>query len=119
MPQSRLAYQNSQIALTRSASVPFKKQKPKPFEHNHYKLNQRAYKASFFQRASVLKITNLTVTASVPKQQSCRNTEQSIAILTVTSPIVINVPTRGLLVALTKDSFVLWLAKFQYQKSCL
>ena len=42
-----------------------------------------------------------------------------IAILTVMSPIVINVPTRGLLVAVTKDSFVLWLAKFKYQKSCL
>ena len=56
MPQSRLAYQNSQIALTRSASVPFKKQKlkVKPLERYHYKLNQRAYKASYFQRASVL-----------------------------------------------------------------
>ena len=54
MPQSQLAYQNSQIALTRSASVPFKKQKLKPLERNHYKLNQRAYKASYFQRASVL-----------------------------------------------------------------
>ena len=43
----------------------------------------------------------------------------SVAILTVTSPIVINVPTRGLLVAVTKDSFVLWLAKFKYQKSSL
>ena len=43
----------------------------------------------------------------------------SIAILTVMSPIVINVPTRGLLVAVTKDSFVLWLAKFKYQKNCL
>ena len=41
------------------------------------------------------------------------------AILTVTSPIVINVPTRGLLVVETKDSFVLWLAKFKYQKNCL
>ena len=42
-----------------------------------------------------------------------------IAILTVTSPIVINVPTRGLLAVKTKDSFVLWLAKFKYQKTCL
>ena len=42
-----------------------------------------------------------------------------IAILTVTSPIVINVPTRGLLAVETKDSFVLWLAKFKYQKNCL
>ena len=42
-----------------------------------------------------------------------------IAILTVTSPIVINVPTRGLLAVETKDSFVLWLAKFKYQKTCL
>ena len=42
-----------------------------------------------------------------------------IAILTVTSLIVINVPTRGLLAVETKDSFVLWLAKFKYQKTCL
>lgn len=35
------------IALTRSASVPFKKQKTKPLQYIHYKLNQRAYKASF------------------------------------------------------------------------
>ena len=42
-----------------------------------------------------------------------------IAILTVTSPIVINVYTRGLLAALKIDSFVLWLAKFKYQKTCL
>ena len=42
-----------------------------------------------------------------------------IAILTVSSPIVINVPTRGLLAVETKDSFVLWLAKFKYQKNCL
>ena len=30
--------------------------------------------------------------------------------LSVTSPIVINVPTRGLLAVETKNSFVLWLA---------
>ena len=40
-------------------------------------------------------------------------TSVHIAILTVTSPIVINVPTRGLLAVETKDSFVLWLAKFK------
>ena len=40
-------------------------------------------------------------------------------IITVTSPIVINVPTRGLLTVETKDSFGLWLAKFKYQKTCL
>ena len=45
--------------------------------------------------------------------------EMSIVILTVTSPIVINVPTRGLLAVETKDSFALWLAKFKYQKTCL
>ena len=45
--------------------------------------------------------------------------KECIAILTVTSPIVINVPTRGLLPVKTKDSFVLWLAKFKYQKTCL
>ena len=38
---------------------------------------------------------------------------------TVTSPIFINVPTRGLLAVKTNDSFVLWLAKFIYQKNCL
>ena len=38
---------------------------------------------------------------------------------TVTTPIVINVPTRGLSAVETKDSFVLWLAKFKYQKTCL
>ena len=42
-----------------------------------------------------------------------------IAILTVTSPIVINVPTRGLLAVETKYPIVLWLAKFKYQKTCL
>ena len=42
-----------------------------------------------------------------------------IAILTVTSPIVINGTTRGLLAVETKDSFVLWLAKFKYRKTCL
>ena len=47
--------------------------------------------------------------------ESCR----LIAILTVTSSIVINVPTRRLLAIETKDSFVLWLAKFKYQKICL
>ena len=40
VPQSRLAWQNSQIALTRSSSVPFKNQKTKRLEHNNYKLNQ-------------------------------------------------------------------------------
>ena len=43
----------------------------------------------------------------------------SIAILTVTSPVVINVLTRGLSAVETKDSFVLWLPKFKYQKTCL
>ena len=42
-----------------------------------------------------------------------------MVILAVTSPIVINVPTRGLLAAITKDSFVLWLTKFKYHKTCL
>ena len=44
----------------------------------------------------------------------------TVAILTViqgTSPIVINVPTRVLLSVETKDSFVLWLAKFKDQKT--
>ena len=52
---------------------------------------------------------------------SCRRWSSlpNIAILTVTSPIVINAPTRGLLTVETKDSFVLLLAKFKYQKTCL
>ena len=59
------------IALTRPASVPFKKQITKLLEHNHYKLNQRAYKASFFSELySVLKITNLTVGH---RQKACQN----------------------------------------------
>ena len=39
-----------------------------------------------------------------------------ITILTVTSPIVINVTTRVLLAVETKGSFFLWLAKFKHQK---
>ena len=39
------SFPKQSIALARSASVPFKKQKTKPLEHNHYKLNQRSYKA--------------------------------------------------------------------------
>ena len=39
-----------------------------------------------------------------------------IAILTVTSPIVINVPTRGLLAVETKNSFVLWLANLNIKR---
>ena len=52
-------------------------------------------------------------------KESISQVEWLIAILTVTSPIVINVPTRGLLAVETKDSFVLWLAKSKYQKNCL
>jgi len=44
--------------------------------------------------------------------------KHEIAILTLTSPIVINVPTRGLLAVETKASFVLWLVEFKYQKTC-
>ena len=40
----------------------------------------------------------------------------TIAILTVTSPIVINVPTRGLLAVETKNSFVLWLANLNIKR---
>ena len=40
-------------------------------------------------------------------------------IYTGTSPIVINVPIRGLLAVETKDSFLLGLAKFKYQKTFL
>ena len=44
-----------------------------------------------------------------------------IAILTVTSHIVINVPTRGSLAVEIKGSFLLWSAKFtsKYQNNCL
>ena len=38
--------------------------------------------------------------------------------LAVTSPIVVNVPTRSLLAVETKDSFVLWLAKFVNSEYC-
>lgn len=47
-----------------------------------------------------------------------RGKKHEIAILTLTSPIVINVSTRGLLTVETKASFVLWLAEFKYQKTC-
>ena len=39
-----------------------------------------------------------------------------IAILTVTSPIVINVPTRGLLAVETKNYFLLWLANLNIKR---
>ena len=39
-----------------------------------------------------------------------------IAILTVTSPVVINVPTRGLLAVETKNSFVVWLANLNIKR---
>ena len=40
--------------------------------------------------------------------------------LTVTSAhIVFNMPNRGLLAVESKDSFVVWLAKFKYQKTGL
>ena len=45
--------------------------------------------------------------------------ENIIAMLVVTSSIVINVPIRGLVAVVTEDSFLLWLAKFKYQKTCL
>ena len=47
---------------------------------------------------------------------TCLYIRRLLAILTVTSPIVVNVPTRGLLAVETKDSFVLWLAEFKYQR---
>ena len=37
----------------------------------------------------------------------------------VTYYFIINVPTRGLVAFEAKTSFVLWLAKFKYQKTCL
>ena len=43
---------------------------------------------------------------------------RSIAILTVTSPIVINVPTRDLLLIETKGSFVLRLANLNNKTNC-
>ena len=39
-----------------------------------------------------------------------------IAMFLVTSPIVINVPTRGLLAVETMHAIVRWLVKFEYQK---
>ena len=61
----------------------------------------------------------LGVTIIKGKHQDFNQNPSIIAMLTVTSPIVINVPTRGLLAVETKDSFVLWLAKFKYQKTRL
>ena len=44
------------------------------------------------------------------------NRDTSIEILTVTSSIVINVPTRSLLAVETKNSFVLWLANLNIKR---
>ena len=41
-----------------------------------------------------------------------------MAILTVTSPIVIDVPTRDLLLIVTKGSFVLWWANLNNKTNC-
>ena len=68
----------------------------------------------------------MSIFAKMSKYRTCSSVafqgifaDRDIAILTVTLPIVINVPTRGSLAVETKDSFVLWLAKFKYQKTCL
>ena len=42
----------------------------------------------------------------------------SIAILTVTSPIVINIPTRDLLLIVSKGFFVLWWANLNNKTNC-
>ena len=54
----------------------------------------------------------------MPSEQTTRdlegsNVEVSIVILRVSSPIVINIPTRDLLAVKTNSSFVSWLAKLQ------
>ena len=49
---------------------------------------------------------HMVVMVGKPKAKNMKKIT-SIAILTVTSPIVINVPTRDLLVIETKGSFVL------------
>ena len=68
---------------------------------------------------STQRMKNIVRNALRSPQTAIPSTSTAIAILTVTSPIVINVPTRGSLAVETKDSFVLWLAKFKYQKNCL
>ena len=71
------------------------------------------------------KVVNMTnvrehndVTVSIKVQQLIQISlcKICIAILTVTSPIVINVPTRGLLAVETKDFFVLWLANLNIKR---
>ena len=72
-----------------------------------------------FYKAAVLAYESIEMQKAIMINNGNRIEWSTIAILTVTSPIVINVPTRGLLAVETKDSFVLWLAKFKYQKNCL
>ena len=57
--------------------------------------------SQMYCKASLL--CNMVVLGGKPKTKKIT----SIAMLTVTSPIVINVPTRDLLVINTKGSFVL------------
>ena len=66
-----------------------------------------------------LMLYSLFHSCSIRKKREHFSDVHCKAILTVTSPIVITVPTRGLLAVETKDSFVLWLEKFEYQEDCL
>ena len=55
---------------------------------------------------------------SVNRKQKKKKIITSIVILTVTSPVVINVPTRDLLVIETKGSFVLRWANLNDKTNC-
>ena len=64
-------------------------------------------------------IAALRISVACNRARECNFPCNKIAILIVTSPIVINVPTRGLLAVKARGSFTLWLAKFKDQKTCL
>ena len=64
-------------------------------------------------------IAALRISVACNRARKCNLPRDKIAILIVTSPIVINVPTKGLLAVKARGSFVLLLAKFKYQNTCL
>ena len=96
------------------STIPFNFER---LEHHHYHIN--TYNIYCYHSViEVLTLDILTCFGNLPESNRAFY-EFIIAILTVTSSIVINVPTGRLLAVETKDSFVLWLAKFKYQKICL
>ena len=68
---------------------------------------------NFFFRHS-LKISNPLIFCPFPSSPFV-----TIAMFRVTSPIDINVPTRGLLAVETESSFVFMVGTFEKQKGCL